>query len=67
MSQEYEIDSLDVKILSALQEEARTPYLEIARKLIVSGGTIHQRVDKMKEAGIIKGSNISLDLQKTWL
>lgn len=64
MSQEYEIDSLDVKILSALQEEARTPYLEIARKLIVSGGTIHQRVDKMKEAGIIKGSNISLDLQK---
>jgi Lrp/AsnC family transcriptional regulator for asnA, asnC and gidA len=44
-------------------QDARTPYLEIARKLIVSGGTIHQRIEKMKEAGIIEGSTLRLNLQ----
>lgn len=63
MSGKYEFDKLDIQILSCLQAEARTPYLEIARKLITSGGTIHQRVDKMKDAGVIEGSNINLNLK----
>jgi len=64
MNEKYEIDSLDRKILRFLQEDARRPYLEIARELKVSGGTIHLRIDKLTAAGIIKGSHIKLDYEK---
>ena len=63
MDQKYEIDSLDRKILSYLMNDARMPYLEIARKLIVSGGTIHQRMEKLKEAGVLEGSQLKLNLK----
>lgn len=64
MEHNYQIDSTDRKILTLLMEDARMPYLEIARKLIVSGGTIHQRIEKMKDSGIIEGSQIKLNLKK---
>ena len=64
MDDKYEIDNVDRQILSILLQDARTPFIEIARKLIVSGGTIHQRVEKMKAAGIIEGSKVSLNLKK---
>jgi len=60
----YQIDDLDKKIIGLLLKDARTPYLEIARKLLVSGGTIHQRVDRLTEQGIIKGSSIKVDLER---
>lgn len=60
----YDIDSLDVKILSILMENASIPYTEIAKKLIVSGGTIHVRMKKMEELGIIRGSNLIINPQK---
>lgn len=53
---DYEIDKLDRNILRILQADARTPYLEMARELDVSGGTIHVRIAKMKEAGVILGT-----------
>ena len=49
MKENYEIDNLDRQILAQLLKDARTPFLEIARKLIVSGGTIHQRIEKLKK------------------
>lgn len=59
----YEFDRVDYEILTELQKDARIPYLELARKLLVSGGTIHQRIDKMKQAGVIKGSKIQINLK----
>lgn len=64
MDSNYQIDSVDRQILGYLLQDARMPFLEIARKLIVSGGTIHQRIEKMKEAGIIEGSKLRLNLKK---
>ena len=64
MNENYQIDDVDRKILTYLQEDARMPYLDIARKLVVSGGTIHQRVDRLKKIGIIKGSRVILDPTK---
>lgn len=61
MHENYQIDNVDRQILELLQKDARMPYLDIARKLVVSGGTIHQRIDKMKSHGIIKGNRIELD------
>ena len=64
MKENYEIDSLDKRILSLLQKDARTPFIEIARKFAVSGGTIHQRVDRMKQLEIIKGSKFEINYSK---
>lgn len=64
MTLKYEFDNLDLKILQHLQKDARTPFLEMARKLLVSGGTIHQRVEKMREAGVITGSKITVNYKK---
>lgn len=47
-----------------LIKDCRTPYLEIARICHVSGGTIHVRMKKMEELGIIKGTRILLNLPK---
>jgi Lrp/AsnC family transcriptional regulator for asnA, asnC and gidA len=59
-----EIDNLDIEILSILMNDATTAYTEIAKELIVSGGTIHVRMKKMQDMGIIKGSNLIIDAQK---
>lgn len=58
------LDELDLQILDLLIKDCRTPYLEIARICHVSGGTIHVRMKKMEEIGIIKGSRILLNLPK---
>jgi Lrp/AsnC family transcriptional regulator for asnA, asnC and gidA len=58
------LDELDLQILDLLIKDCRTPYLEIARICHVSGGTIHVRMKKMEDAGIIKGSRIMLNLPK---
>lgn len=55
------LDELDLQILDLLVKDCRTPYLEIARICHVSGGTIHVRMKKMEDSGIIKGSRILLD------
>ena len=63
MESQYQIDNTDRKILACLMKDARMPYLEIAKKLNVSGGTIHQRMQKMQEAGIISGSHLKVNLE----
>ncbi len=59
-----QLDSLDRNILSLLVENANTPYTEIGKKLFVSGGTIHVRMRKLKELGIVKGANLEIDYSK---
>lgn len=58
------IDELNLKILSILQEDARTSSREIADRLDVATGTIYNRIKKMSEEGIIKGYIPFLDFQK---
>ena len=63
-AQNLEIDKLDKDILSLLMTDATMPYTEIAKKLIVSGGTVHVRMKKMQELGIIQGSQLNINAQK---
>ena len=63
-AQNLEIDNLDIQILSILMKNATTPYTEIAKELIVSGGTIHVRMKKLEELGVIKGASLEVDPQK---
>ena len=53
----YKLDKLDKFILSELINDARKPYLEIARQCGVSGAAIHQRVKRLEEMGVIEGSS----------
>lgn len=58
MINQYHIDEVDQKILSFLINNARMPFLEIARECGVSGAAIHQRVKKLEANGIIIGSRL---------
>jgi len=64
MTQSYEVDSLDRQILALLMENAKMTYAEIGRKLFVSGGTIHVRMKKLEEAGVVKGQQLLVDQEK---
>ncbi len=55
------IDELDIKILNILLKDAKKPYAEIGKQLFVSPGTVHVRVKKMADQGIITGSQITVD------
>jgi len=61
MDPNFEIDKLDGDILRALQRDARRPFQELARDLLVSGGTIHVRVNKLREQGVIRGTRVVID------
>ena len=56
-----DIDELDLQILSILMEDAKTPYTEIGKKLFVSGGTIHVRMKKLQDLGIVRGAYLNVD------
>lgn len=58
------LDSLDRQILKLISQDARIPFLEVARACNVSGAAIHQRVAKLSNLGIIKGSQFIIDPEK---
>ncbi len=64
MSKNLEIDNIDLKILALLSEDAKIPYTEIAKKVYVSGGTVHVRMRKMEEMGIVRGTTLNMDYSK---
>ena len=61
MASHYTIDNIDKQILSHLAEDARKPYSEIAKEILVSPGTVHVRMKKMEQAGLVKGAKLILD------
>ena len=58
------LDKLDKRILKMISEDARVPFLEVARDCGVSGAAIHQRIQKLTSMGIIKGSQFIIDPEK---
>jgi Lrp/AsnC family transcriptional regulator for asnA, asnC and gidA len=64
MSKNYEIDNVDLKILNILLEDAKIPYTEVAKRVFVSGGTVHVRMKKLEEMGIVTGTTLKMDYSK---
>ena len=60
----FVLDEIDHQILDMLIDNTRIPFTDIAKKLLISAGTVHVRVKKMEDAGIIKGSSLTLDYKK---
>lgn len=58
------LDKLDKQILRLIAGDARIPFLEVARACNVSGAAIHQRIQKLTNMGILKGSQFIIDPEK---
>lgn len=58
------LDKLDRQILKLISDDARIPFLEVARACGVSGAAIHQRIQKLTSMGILKGSLFIIDPEK---
>ena len=58
------LDKLDQRILHMISEDARVPFLEVARVCNVSGAAIHQRIQKLTSMGILRGSRFIIDPEK---
>ena len=61
MDSNLQIDTLDKKILSLITKNARIPFLEVARECGVSGAAIHQRIQRLMNIGVIKGSEFIIN------
>jgi Lrp/AsnC family transcriptional regulator for asnA, asnC and gidA len=60
----HSLDALDKKILRLVADDARIPFLEVARACNVSGAAIHQRIQKLTSQGVLKGSQFIIDPEK---
>ena len=54
----YQIDNVDLKILNILSKNAKMPYTEVAKKVFVSGGTVHVRMRKLEKMGVVRGLSL---------
>lgn len=55
------LDQVDFNILSILTDNAQTPYTDVAKQLIISPGTVHARMKKMRDMGLVVGASLDLD------
>jgi DNA-binding Lrp family transcriptional regulator len=49
------IDELDKKILGALNNNARMSFRQVAKNLGISPATLHNKVKKLENSGVLKG------------
>lgn len=64
MAAKFNLDKLDLQIIYEMMENAEVSYADLGKKLFVSGGTIHVRIKKLQESGIVKGSRLNVDLKQ---
>jgi Lrp/AsnC family transcriptional regulator for asnA, asnC and gidA len=64
MSIKINLDKLDLQIIQHMMENAEISYADLGKKLFVSGGTIHVRIKKLQEAGVVKGMRLQADIKK---
>jgi Lrp/AsnC family transcriptional regulator, regulator for asnA, asnC and gidA len=63
MGSKFNLDKLDLQIIQAMMEDAGVSYADMGKKLFVSGGTIHVRIKKLQELGVVKGTKLNVDLK----
>lgn len=64
MSQNFQLDKLDRQILSMLMVDSTVPYTDIAKELVISAGTVHVRMKKLIEMGVVMGSHLEINPAK---
>lgn len=56
-----DLDETDVRILGLLAEDGRRPYSEIAERVDLSPPAVSDRVDRLREAGVIRRFTVDID------
>lgn len=64
MAGKLNLDKLDLQIIHEMMETAEISYADLGKKLFVSGGTIHVRIKKLQEYGVVKGTKLNVDIRK---
>jgi Lrp/AsnC family transcriptional regulator for asnA, asnC and gidA len=64
MATKLNLDKLDLQIIHEMMETSEISYAELGKKLFVSGGTIHVRIKKLQEFGIVKGTKMDVDIKQ---
>jgi Lrp/AsnC family transcriptional regulator for asnA, asnC and gidA len=64
MASKLNLDKLDLQIISAMMEDAGISYADLGKNLSVSGGTIHVRIKKLQESGVVKGTRLNVELKE---
>ena len=63
MQNKLNLDKLDYQIIQEMMGNAEISYADLGKKLFVSGGTIHVRIKKLEDSGIVKGRRLAVDLK----
>ena len=63
MASKLNLDKLDLQIIQHMVD-GDVSYADLGKKLFVSGGTVHVRIKKLQEAGIVKGYKLNVDFKK---
>ncbi|TAN01708.1 MAG: winged helix-turn-helix transcriptional regulator [Chitinophagaceae bacterium] len=63
MATTLNIDKLDLQIINEMMQNAEISYADLGKKLFVSGGTIHVRMKKLHEMGVVKGTRLQVNLK----
>ncbi|HUM97060.1 MAG TPA: Lrp/AsnC ligand binding domain-containing protein [Chitinophagaceae bacterium] len=64
MTTKINLDKLDHQIIHHMMSDANISYAELGKKFFVSAGTIHVRIKKLQDAGIVKGTRFNVDFKK---
>ena len=64
MSASLNIDKLDLQLIQHLMQDANISYADLGKKLFVSAGTVHVRIKKLQDNGIVSGTRMHVDLKK---
>ncbi len=64
---EYDLDDVDRQLLDLLQEDARYAAIELAEAVGVSDNTVHNRMERLEEAGVITGYTTTVDHDRAGL
>jgi Lrp/AsnC family transcriptional regulator for asnA, asnC and gidA len=57
------LDQLDLQIIQIMMLDGEISYADLGKQLFVSGGTIHVRIKKLEELGIVQGKKLAVDLK----
>jgi len=55
------LDERDLDIIAALQEDARATYTDIAKRVGLSASSVHDRVRKLEQGGVIRAYRAEVD------
>ncbi len=64
MAAKLNLDKLDYQIIQHMMEDAEISYADLGKKLFVSGGTIHVRIKKLQEMGVVDGTRLHVNTRR---